>query len=93
MGSGISIGLSGMLAAKYAMHTVGTNIATAANCTRALQNTQSMYEIGSMQEQSVSGVSLDEEAARLLEYQQLFSSCAKYVATVSELTERLLEYL
>lgn len=38
---------------------------------------------------SISGVSLDDEAVRLLQYQRAYQAAARYIATVSELLELL----
>lgn len=45
------------------------------------------------QEQSVSGVSLDEEAAKMMQFQEMYTACARYLATLSQLTDTLLQYL
>jgi len=64
-----------------------------ASSQHSLQSSQNLYEITQQQEQSISGVSFDEEATRLLQYQQLFNSCIRYVNAVSKLTDYMLSYL
>lgn len=46
-----------------------------------------------MQRESVSGVSLDEEAANLIQYQQSYSAAARYLSQVNELLDFLLNIL
>ena len=43
--------------------------------------------------ESTSGVSLDEEAVRLIEYQQMYTVCSRFVATVNNLMDKMLQYL
>ena len=69
---------------------LGNNISTASASAQAvglvvqqLQNQQS----------SVSGVSLDEEAANLMKYQQAYEAAAQVVTTVDELTSFTITYL
>ena len=66
---------------------------TSANLIRSGGTLDSMVELLTQQEQSISGVSLDEEAAKLLEYQQMYQACAQYLGVVSRLAESLLEYV
>ena len=51
-----------------------------------------MVDTLTQQEQSISGVSLDEEAANMLQYQQLYQASAHYLSTVSQLMKSLLSY-
>ena len=69
---------------------IGNKTATSQS---SLQSSQNLYDIVQQQDQSISGVSFDEEAARLLQYQQLFNSCVRYINTVSKLTDYMLSYL
>ena len=46
-----------------------------------------------MQRESISGVSLDEEAAGLIQYQQAFTASAKYLSQVNELMNFLINVL
>lgn len=43
------------------------------------------------QEMAISGVSIDEEAVDLLEYQQMYQAAAKYISALSELFDLLVE--
>jgi len=61
-----------------------------AGCKRTAETQGNLLDIVSAQEESISGVSTDEEAARLMEYQQMYQACARYLAIVGELTETLL---
>jgi len=69
---------------------LGALSASAQNSEASIQATVNVLHD---QEQSLSGVSLDEEAAKLLQYQQMYSACARYLATISRLNELLLQYL
>jgi len=69
---------------------IGVATAAAAN---SVQTLTGMVNLLQDQEQAISGVSLDEEAARLMQYQQIYSACARYLATVSRLTDMLVQYL
>ena len=52
-----------------------------------------MVDTVTQQEQAISGVSLDEEAANILQYQQVYTDCAHYMATVGQLSQTLLSYI
>jgi flagellar hook-associated protein 1 FlgK len=41
------------------------------------------------QKLAISGVSIDEEAVKLIAYQRMFQASARYIATLSELLELL----
>jgi flagellar hook-associated protein 1 len=41
--------------------------------------------------EAISGVNLDEEAVKLIRYQKLYTAAAKYMSTMSELLDQLLE--
>lgn len=69
---------------------VGSASANASKTAEAMQN---MVSLLNDQEQAVSGVSLDEEAAKMLQYQQMYGACARYISTVSKLTQDLLNYV
>jgi flagellar hook-associated protein 1 FlgK len=60
---------------------------------RTAETMQSMVSLLRDQEQAVAGVSLDEEAAKMLQYQQMYSACARYISTVSKLSQELLNYV
>jgi flagellar hook-associated protein 1 FlgK len=60
---------------------------------RSSETLQQMVTVLKEQEQSVSGVSLDEEAAKMMQFQEMYTACARYLATLSQLTDTLLEYL
>ena len=64
-----------------------------ANQKTSSETLNSLVSILKAQEQSLSGVSLDEEAAKLLEFEQMYQACAKYLNAVSEMTETLLQYV
>jgi len=59
----------------------------------AVETLGSMVNLLQDQEQGMSGVSLDEEAAKLMQYQQMYSACARYLSTISRLTDLLVQYL
>ena len=40
---------------------------------------------------AISGVSLDEEAVKLIEFQRAFQAAARYIATLNELLEELVK--
>ena len=63
---------------------------SSASAQRSTEMLESMVTIINQQEQSVSGVSLDEEATKLLEYHQLYTACAHYLRVVSKLLDSLL---
>ena len=69
---------------------IGTD---AENATQTQTSAQSMVDTVTTQEKAISGVSLDEEAANVLLYQQLYTDCAHYMATVGQLSQTLLQYL
>ncbi|MGO8704861.1 MAG: flagellar hook-associated protein FlgK [Candidatus Brocadiia bacterium] len=65
----------------------------AENATETQTTAQNMVTTVTSQEQAISGVSLDEEAANVLQYQQMYTDCAHYMATVGQLTQTLLSYI
>jgi len=42
---------------------------------------------------SLSGVSLDEEAAKLIEYQRAYEASARFIKTINDLTGELINLL
>lgn len=64
-----------------------------ANLKRTVRAQKNLADILAGQEEAISGVSIDEEAAKLIEYQQMYQTCARYLSTVARLTEYLLDYL
>lgn len=52
-----------------------------------------MVSLLNQQDQAVSGVSLDEEGARLMQFQEMFTACARYLSTISRLNDLLIQYL
>jgi len=64
-----------------------------ANLVRSSRTLTNMVDLLDRQEQNISGVSLDEEAARLLEYQQMYAACAQFLGVVAKLSETLLQYI
>lgn len=65
----------------------------AENATETQTSAQNMVDTVNTQEQAISGVSLDEEAANILQYQQVYTDCAHYMATVGQLSQTLLSYI
>jgi flagellar hook-associated protein 1 len=66
---------------------------TSASAQRTQSSAESLHQIVMAQEQDISGVSLDEEASRLLQYNQMYTSCAKYISIVSKMQDYLLSYI
>jgi len=60
---------------------------------RQFESQRNLVQMLEMQQESASGVSLDEEATNLLRYQQMYRSCAHYVQVSSRLMDLLMEYL
>ncbi len=88
-----SAAFGGNSAAGYWQTVVSGIGADAENATQTETTAQNMVDTVTTQEQAISGVSLDEEAANVLQYQQLYTDCAHYMATVGQLTQTLLSYL
>jgi flagellar hook-associated protein 1 FlgK len=63
--------------------------------TRSAQSSADMslrlYEDAERARNEMSGVNLDEEAARMLQYQQAYQAAAKVIATANEMFRSLLE--
>jgi hypothetical protein len=55
-----------------------------------LDTQQSLLNSIGNQRESVSGVSLDEEAVSLIMYQQTYSACARVITTVDEMLDKLI---
>ncbi len=60
---------------------------------RQMESQQDLVSMLEAQQESASGVSLDEEATNLLRYQQMYRSCAHFVQVSSKLVESLLQYV
>jgi flagellar hook-associated protein 1 len=66
---------------------------TASNISSMATATGSKLAQITAQQQSVSGVNLDEEATNLLEYQQTYQACSKVIQTAQSIFETLLQSL
>lgn len=55
-----------------------------------LDTQQSLLASISNQRESISGVSLDEEAVNLIKYQQTYNACSRLITTIDELLDRLI---
>jgi flagellar hook-associated protein 1 FlgK len=66
---------------------VGTDIS---NATANQTEQQNLVNQAQAQRNSVSGVSLDAEAAKLLQFQQSYEAVAKVVSTLNSLTDSLM---
>lgn len=62
----------------------------AANTERNYNNQQSMADNLQIQRQSVSGVSLDEELADMIRFQQAYNAAARNMTTVDEMLDRVI---
>jgi flagellar hook-associated protein FlgK len=91
--SAASAALGGNSLSGYWQTVVSGIGADAENATETQTAAQNMVNTVTTQEQAISGVSLDEEAANILQYQQLYTDCAHYMATVGQLTQTLLSYI
>jgi flagellar hook-associated protein 1 FlgK len=69
---------------------LGNNISTASASAEAVGLVVQQLQ---NQQASVSGVSLDEEAANLMKYQQAYEAAAQVVSTVDELTDFVITYM
>ncbi|MDD9148051.1 MULTISPECIES: flagellar hook-associated protein FlgK [unclassified Sporolactobacillus] len=58
-----------------------------------MDNTQTMLQAAQNQQQSVSGVSLDEEMTNLIQYQQSYSAAAKVVNTLNTMLDTLINQM
>lgn len=71
---------------------ISTNLGTlAAKATEQTQYAEDAVAMARSLRQELSGVSLDEEAAKLLEYQRSYQANAKVIQVVSELTSALID--
>ncbi len=55
-----------------------------------LETQQSLVKSTENQRKSISGVSVNEEAANLITYQQTFNACSRMITTMDELLEKLI---
>ncbi|MNN62344.1 Flagellar hook-associated protein 1 [compost metagenome] len=62
----------------------------AANTERNYNNQQSMVDNLQIQRQSVSGVSIDEELADMIRFQQAYNAAARNMTTVDEMLDRVI---
>lgn len=62
----------------------------ASNVERNFENEQAMVDNLEMQRQSVSGVSMDEELADMIRYQQAYNAAARNMTTVDEMLDRVI---
>jgi flagellar hook-associated protein 1 FlgK len=69
---------------------VGTDISNATNSQTEQQNLVTQAQ---SQRAAVSGVSLDTEAALLLQFQQSYTAVAKVVTTLNSLTDALMSMM
>jgi flagellar hook-associated protein 1 FlgK len=88
-----SAAFGGNSLAGYWQTTVSGIGSDAENATETQTTAQNMVDTVTTQEQAISGVSLDEEAANILQYQQVYTDCAHYMATVGQLSQTLLSYI
>ena len=72
------------------MNHVSTNVATWKNEDQANQVVQSQLK---SQRESISGVNLDEEAANMLKYQQLYGAASKLLQTSTQMFNTLLSMM
>ncbi|MGE4484067.1 MAG: flagellar hook-associated protein FlgK [Oscillospiraceae bacterium] len=56
----------------------------------ALDLRQSLTESIENQRQSISGVSIDEEAVNLIKYEQVYSACSRVITTIDDMLDRLI---
>ncbi|MNZ71734.1 Flagellar hook-associated protein 1 [compost metagenome] len=62
----------------------------AANTERNFNNQQSMVDNLQIQRQSISGVSIDEELADMIRFQQAYNAAARNMTTVDEMLDRVI---
>ncbi len=55
-----------------------------------LDTHHSLVESTENQRQSISGVSLDEEAVNLIMYQQTYNACSRVITTIDEVLDKLI---
>jgi flagellar hook-associated protein 1 FlgK len=86
-------GLGGHTFASFQANQI-SHVGTLKSDSAAMLDTQTTYvDTLLSQRDSVSGVSLDEEAAALIEYQQTYQANAQYISRISQLTEYLINVL
>jgi flagellar hook-associated protein 1 FlgK len=72
-------------------NSIVTNVANQASAETAMSTSQSDYSQSlTSQQQQISGVSLDQQAIQILQYQQSYQAAAKLVTTVDQLFQSLL---
>jgi flagellar hook-associated protein 1 len=72
-------------------NSIVTNVANQASAETAMSTSQSDYSQSlTAQQQQISGVSLDQQAIQILQYQQSYQAAAKLVTTVDQLFQSLL---
>ncbi|HUE14366.1 MAG TPA: flagellar hook-associated protein FlgK [Planctomycetaceae bacterium] len=84
-------GLNGQSLNDYYNTTV-TNIGNQASAETAMSTSQSDYSQSlTSQQQQISGVSLDQEAIQILQYQKSYQAAAKMVTTIDQMFQTLLQ--
>lgn len=78
---------------EYYSSTVSSLGIEASDLDRYLQNSESSYAQLEARRESVSGVSLDEEANNLIRYQSSYQASARYVSICSDLLDNLMGIL
>ena len=56
----------------------------------ALDVRQALSESVENQRQSISGISIDEEAVNLIKYEQVYSACSRVITTIDDMLDRLI---
>ena len=73
------------------LNTFVTHLSITSNTTDGLlSTTESLTNSVSKQRSSLSGVSLDEEATNMIMYQQSYSSSARYITTIDDMLDKLI---
>ncbi|QYR22108.1 flagellar hook-associated protein FlgK [Paenibacillus sp. sptzw28] len=85
-----SSGLSDGTIDDYFQSIVGQMGVQASDVSRKLDNQQNMVAQVDGQRQSVSGVSLDEEMSDLVKFQHAYSAAARFMTTVDEMLDKLI---
>lgn len=83
----LSSGVPASQSLTRALHGFGTRVAAAK---RSVTATAQTHERLSLMEKELTGVSIDEEMTRLMEYQRTYAAAAKIIQTVDELFDTLL---
>lgn len=82
--------LTGMTLEGYYQGTVGRLGSEASNVTSMKKLSEDIYTRMYNQRESISGVNEDEEVSRMITYQRAFQSAAKFISTVDQLYETLI---